>query len=102
MRTLVRYSSYKQENFQVANNFNRLKVDELRYLGPLELTQYYIKHTNFTQMEFDDHAAVFVFVVLGRRFLSNFLTIYLPTILLNIVGHITVYFKVSTLCIFMN
>merc|ERR1719495_1437323 len=34
-----------------------------------------------------------VFVKLGRRLLSNTLTVYLPTILLNLIGHLTVYFK---------
>ena len=34
-----------------------------------------------------------VTVVLGRRLLSNILTVFLPTLLLNIIGHTTVYFK---------
>ena len=81
--------------FQVADNFNRLQVDKLRYLGPMDLTQYYIKQTNMTKVDYGEYAAVVVFVVLGRRFLSNFLTVYLPTLLLNVIGHITVYFKVE-------
>ena len=68
-------------------------VNKLRYLGPKELTQYYVKHTNMTQISTEDFTAILVFVVLGRRFMSNFLTIYFPTILLNIIGHTTVYFK---------
>ena len=32
-------------------------------------------------------------MVLGRRLLGNFMTIYMPTILLNIIGHSTNYFK---------
>ena len=59
----------------------------------MELTQYYVKSTNMTKTEFEEYTAILVFIVLGRRFLSNFLTIYLPTILLNIIGHTTVYFK---------
>ena len=31
--------------------------------------------------------------MLGRRLLSVILTVYIPTILLNIIGHITNYFK---------
>merc|ERR1712013_272247 len=46
-----------------------------------------------TETYVEGFSMVIVFVVLGRRFLSNFLTIYLPTILLNIIGHTTVYFK---------
>ena len=32
-------------------------------------------------------------VVLGRRLLGVFMTIYMPTILMNIVGHSTMFFK---------
>ena len=32
-------------------------------------------------------------VVLGRRLLGVFMTVYMPTILMNIVGHSTMYFK---------
>merc|ERR1712013_562400 len=32
-------------------------------------------------------------IFLGRRLLSVILTVYIPTILLNIIGHITNYFK---------
>ena len=32
-------------------------------------------------------------VVLGRRLLGVFMTIYMPTILMNVVGHCTMYFK---------
>merc|ERR1719310_1944416 len=34
-----------------------------------------------------------VYFMLGRRLLSNILTVYLPTVLLNLIGHLTVYFK---------
>ena len=77
----------------MSSYFNELQVSKLRYLGPKELTQYYVKSTNMTKINYGEYTAVLVFVVLGRRFLSNFLTIYLPTILLNIIGHTTVYFK---------
>ena len=32
-------------------------------------------------------------VVLGRRLLGVFMTVYMPTILMNIVGHSTIYFR---------
>ena len=35
---------------KVANNFNVLRIDKLRYLGPLELTQYYVKEMNMTEV----------------------------------------------------
>ena len=34
-------------------------------------------------------------VTLGRRILSNLLTVYVPTLLLNIIALSTNYFKVS-------
>lgn len=37
--------------------------------------------------------AIIMEVVLGRRLLGNFLTIFFPTILLNVIGHSTNYFK---------
>lgn len=32
-------------------------------------------------------------MVLGRRLLGVFMTVYMPTILMNIIGHSTLYFK---------
>jgi hypothetical protein len=40
-----------------------------------------------------DRRGVRVLVMLGRRLLSNVLTVYVPTVLLNVMGHVTVYFK---------
>ena len=37
--------------------------------------------------------AIVMEVVLGRRLLGNFLTIFFPTILLNVIGHSTNFFK---------
>lgn len=41
----------------------------------------------------DNAGAVEVKIVLGRRLTGAIMTTYLPTFLLNIVGHSTVYFK---------
>ena len=41
----------------------------------------------------EERSGVRVMVVFGRRLLSNILTVYVPTVLLNTMGHITVYFK---------
>ena len=37
--------------------------------------------------------AIVVEVILGRRLLSTILTVYTPTLLLNIIGHSTNFFK---------
>ena len=41
----------------------------------------------------DLNETVEVEVILGRRLIGTFMTIYMPTILLNIIGHSTNYFK---------
>ena len=77
----------------VSDDFCFLSIGGLEYAGPTELTQYFIKDKYMIVMTIDDQQGVKVYVVLGRRLLSNVLTVYLPTILLNIIGHLTVYFK---------
>ena len=76
-----------------ANTFVSLMPGSLNYSGPVELTQYFVRQSTMTAHTFDDREGVRVLVVLGRRLLSNILTVYMPTILLNIMGHVTVYFK---------
>ena len=41
----------------------------------------------------NDRLGIQVQIVLGRPLLSNILTVYLPTILLNIIGYTTNFFK---------
>ena len=77
----------------MSSTFNELEVDILEYSGPTELTQYFVKRYNMTKARFHKFEGIRVHVVLGRRVLSNFLTIYLPTILLNIIGHTSTFFK---------
>ena len=67
------------------------------YLGPVELTQYFVRGTDmFTKLLGEDQQqAIVMEVTLGRRLLGTLLTIFLPTVLLNVIGHATNYFKVS-------
>ena len=69
--------------------FVRLDTGFLDYSGPVDLTQYFVRSTTMTY--YDEGVRVSIF--LGRRLLSNILTVYVPTILLNVMGHVTVYFK---------
>ena len=77
----------------VSHAFCNLEEGGLEYLGPTELTQYFIQDKYVIENVFDGRKRVQVYFVLGRRLLSNTLTVYLPTFLLNIIGHLTVYFK---------
>ena len=76
-----------------ASNFVSLEIERLTYSGPVELTQYFVRQSVLKNYTSGDRQGVRARVVLGRRLLSNILTVYVPTVLLNIMGHITVYFK---------
>ena len=73
--------------------FVQLVNGSLKYVGPVELAQYFVRSTIMQQFDYEDRSGVRVLVVFGRRLLSNILTVYVPTVLLNTMGHITVYFK---------
>ena len=76
------------------SSFVQLESGRLDYLGPTELTQYFVRQTTMRKYrDGPEEQGVRVFVVLGRRLLGNILTVYGPTVLLNVMGHITVYFK---------
>ena len=66
----------------------------IEYTGPKELTQYFVKNVNMKITDFRQMTAVLVVsVTLGRRLLGTILTIFLPTVLLNLIGHATNFFK---------
>ena len=73
-----------------SGEFVDLVAEELNYLGPKDLTQYFIRQTSMNKTV---EGSVKVEVVLGRRLLGTLLTVYIPTILLIIIAHTTNYFK---------
>ena len=71
--------------------FVNLHADSHIYSGPIEMTQYFVRGSRFF---LDGTLVGLVFEIsLGRRLTATFLTAFLPTILLNIIGHATNYFK---------
>ena len=70
-----------------------LSPGDLTYQGPEELTQYYVKNFMIGETMLNDVKVLRVSITLGRRLLGTILTIYLPTVLLNIIGHTTNFFK---------
>ena len=78
-----------------ADEFIDLLPGNLEYLGPEDLTIYFIKKTVIHRGSSNKKRVVYVEVTLGRRLLSTVLTVYLPTILLNIIGFSTNFFKVD-------
>ncbi len=77
-----------------SGNFVRMVKGALNYLGPIDLTQYFIKKVTMSETTIlSDTFAVKVDIVFGRRILATILTTYLPTFLLCIVCFSTNYFK---------
>ena len=71
-----------------------LLVERLEYSGPLDLTQYFIKKKVFLDKMNNKRVKIlYVDFYLGRRLLSIVLTVFAPTIILNVVGHSSNYFK---------
>ena len=76
------------------NKFIYLVGNGHAYKGPVELTQYFVRKTQmFPEFLEDEQQSIILEATLGRRLLGNLLTIFFPTILLNIIGHSTNYFK---------
>ena len=77
----------------VLDNYADLLAKGLRFSGAKELTQYYVKRFTMKQGMINTRGSVVVRITLGRRLLGTFLTVYFPTILLNVIGHATNFFK---------
>ncbi len=74
--------------------FIHMVAGDLQYLGPIDLTQYFIKKVEMGNHTVgNDIQALRVNIVFGRRILATILTTYLPTALLCIVCFSTNYFK---------
>ena len=75
-------------------NFVELIVGSLKHQGPKELTRYFIRDNKMFVVDLQSGFQGISFeVTLGRRLLATLLTVFLPTSLLNVIGHSTNYFK---------
>ena len=77
----------------VLENYADLLPGTLHFSGPKELTQYFVKKFEINKIKIHGKSAVVVSMTLGRRLLGTFLTIFFPTILLNVIGYSTNFFK---------
>ena len=77
----------------VLDNYADLLPGGIKFSGPKELTQYFVKNFEIKKDKLKTKDAVVVSITLGRRLLGTFLTIFFPTILLNVIGYSTNYFK---------
>ena len=76
-----------------AQNSVTMKAGILRYLGNRELQQYFVKNFSVRIVKKDSQTLMKIDVTLGRRLLGIFLTIFFPTLILNIISYITNFFK---------
>ena len=77
----------------VLDSYAELIVGEVLFTGQKELTQYYVKMFAMNKRNTMGKVGIVVSVTFGRRLLGTFLTIFFPTILLHLIGHITNFFK---------
>jgi hypothetical protein len=77
----------------VLDNYADLLSAGVNFTGPTELTQYFVQNYKIGNKSIKTKSAVVVSMTLGRRLLGTFLTIFFPTILLNLIGYSTNYFK---------
>ena len=83
-----------------SGNFTRLLAEKVNYLGPVDLTQYFVVSYNITDDEemlrqsTNGFTGVKVNFVLSRRLLNQILTTFLPTIAIVIVSFSTNYYRV--------
>ena len=78
-------------------NYMEILPNILEYTGPRDLSQYFVKEYRMKRKSMKymgkEQKTIIVEIILGRRLLSTILTVYTPTILLNIIGHSTNFFK---------
>ena len=77
----------------VLDNYAHLVPGQLKFSGAKELTQYFVRSFKISKRNINNKGALIVSITLGRRLLGTFLTVYFPTILLNVIGHATNFFK---------
>ena len=77
----------------VLENYADLLPGGIVFSGSKELTQYFVRSFSIKKSGIHGKKAIVVSITLGRRLLGTFLTVYFPTILLNVIGYATNMFK---------
>ncbi len=76
--------------------FARLIHGDLNYLGPVDLSQYFVQDYSITDNQtFNGLKGVKVDFILSRRLLSHYLTTFLPAACICVVAFTTNYFQVK-------
>ena len=78
--------------FKIINEFaDRVKLNpqHLAYSGPTDLTQYVVIRSIMCQASVGEYKGVEVNISFGRPLISNILTVFIPTIILLTISHIS-------------
>ena len=78
---------------EISSNYVEQVPGKFIYLGPEDLTKYFVKRSHMKKMRMGGQDIIQVQVTIGRRLLSIMLTTFLPTVILNLIGHTANYFK---------
>ena len=85
--------------FQDLRDFVKVKAGDFSYLGPKDLKDYTIRENNMSKV---DDARLQVKFTIDRRLISLILTTFLPTIILNTIGHMSNYFNEHSFDAYMS
>ena len=77
------------------NDRTTLSPKSLEYRGAKELAQYFVKNYTICSKVFKGEDGISVDVMLGRPLVSNILTIFIPTLLLIMISHVSKAFEDS-------
>ena len=75
------------------SDLTALSPKNLEYNGPKELAQYFVKSLRFCPMVLHGKDGISVDVTLGRPLVNNILTIFIPTIFLIMISHVSKIFE---------
>ena len=74
-------------------DFIQLTVNNFIYEGPMDLSEYSVQKIDMRIEKIGNHSKLIVELFIQRRLLSLILTVFIPTLILNVIGHMSNYFK---------
>ena len=80
-------------------DFVKFEVDNFSYTGPKDLRDYTIRKTSMSSV---NDGRLQVEMTIDRKLISLILTTFLPTIILNTIGHMSNYFNDHYFDVYMS
>lgn len=80
-------------------DFVKFKVDNFSYVGPEDLRDYAVRNTSMSRV---NDGRLQVEIKTDRKLISLILTTFIPTIILNTIGHMSNYFNDNSFDIYMS